>query len=305
MRNALYLLPLALFIVLTGCGEDPFSQIVEIDLPDHEAKPTLVLHVIGGDTFVAPYIDISRPIDELTPTGQPDASFLLTQSGEALAQVTAPVRTPLELTPRAGAIPTARLTYTARVGVDGYDDVVATQTMPTEPAITDILFEAEGTVGIEGFRQDRWEVDITDPAGEANYYLLRSLSVSGTTCFNSNQDQDSCVIDRINEDYSNFAESPDPLMRDAYDFGFLISDETFDGENYTLRLNAEAYSRFHVLDVYSLTEDGFRYFQSKAGYDRSQDNPFAEPANVYENIEGGHGIFLVSNRRRIVRRRRE
>ena len=43
----------------------------------------------------------------------------------------------------------------------------------------------------------------------------------------------------------------------------------------------------------SITPDYYNYWKSVESHYENRNNPFAEPTNVYENVEGGIGIFTI------------
>ncbi len=295
-----YLAVAALF-TLTSCGgSDSFSgSVVDIELPDHEAKPTLVLHLIGKDTFFTPFADISRSIDEQNPEQITARLTLLRDNSEAASvDLITNVENSYDFSE---PLPVEPATYTATMIVSGFETVTATQRMPSPPDINEVRFTKDGSVDALGFSQDEWEIEINDPAGEANYYLFRPLTISDAEC--PTDDFEDCTLRRSSDESINIAQSPDPLLQDIEGYGFVLNDERIDGQTYTVRISAEGQEAYHFLEVLTLTEDGYRYFLSKGAYDRSEGNPFAEPVNVHENVEAGYGIFLTSNRARFVRRR--
>ena len=291
------ILPLLVAVAgLSGCTEDNFSQIARIDLPEHETAPTLNLHVVVGDTVLTPFVGLSYGINESEPASRP-ARVSLGQNGSTVFDEEVPTGVDTRFVLE-DSITGATLDYVLRAEVEGFDPVEARQRMPRPPAVSDLEFEIDGATDFEGFQLDAYELTLTDPAGEDNYYLFRVLSAF-SPC--GSAAADTCAFPIVvQQEFTTFGESPDPLLTNTLDFGFLLRDDTFDGDTYRVRFNAENFNSFAALDVYSLTEDAYLYFLSRDAYDRSVDNPFAEPANVHENVDGGHGIFMVSNRRRFI-----
>ena len=87
----------------------------------------------------------------------------------------------------------------------------------------------------------------------------------------------------------------------------LLSDQFFDGETYKFKGRFAAYYGGGVTDsipynfvIRSVTPE--YYYWSKSYYLKSQtdDNPFAEPVSVYNNLENGLGIFGLFSERKFL-----
>ena len=76
---------------------------------------------------------------------------------------------------------------------------------------------------------------------------------------------------------------------------FFFSDASLNGQMITFKARKYNYefedSGFFKIQVKSLSEDASKYKVSYAKYLEVQGSPFAEPVQVYSNIEDGFGIF--------------
>ncbi|MEL6355444.1 MAG: DUF4249 family protein, partial [Bacteroidota bacterium] len=134
-----------------------------------------------------------------------------------------------------------------------------------------------------------------------NYYAFRVLSRNVSSVTNCREREEGIICDTFFQDFPLYIESPDPLLVDVGNGLQAISDRSFSGGNVEIRLLFNDYqSNLTVLEMISLTEDGYRFLVSKQAYEESIDNPFAEPVNVHNNITNGYGIFMLSNRSEIV-----
>jgi hypothetical protein len=84
----------------------------------------------------------------------------------------------------------------------------------------------------------------------------------------------------------------------------FFNDQTFNGKEYTIQYDWAAYASLddaindEVKSSYtlvSLTKAYYQYLVSYNSYLQNQDNPFADPVQVYNNIFGGYGIFVGSS----------
>ena len=87
-------------------------------------------------------------------------------------------------------------------------------------------------------------------------------------------------------------------ISDYYNFnriwGYTFSDELFNGNiyNYTLEVEWNTQSgNILFANLYSIDRSLYLLNQSLRKYNQNFGNPFAQPVNVYSNIENGYGIF--------------
>ena len=101
------------------------------------------------------------------------------------------------------------------------------------------------------------------------------------------------------EDYYSNAylnSSNNPAIDEVLTSSAFFKDDFFDGKTYTIDANAEylnlySYKIKFYVKLYSLSEDNYKYRLSYGKFIESGNNPFAEPVQVYNNIDGGYGIF--------------
>ena len=86
----------------------------------------------------------------------------------------------------------------------------------------------------------------------------------------------------------------------------LFTDELFDGGEHEFTFWSERYlnngsqnenqnnPKRVFINLWSLTEEEYKYRQSVKNNQEALDNPFAEPTVVFSNIENGIGIFSLS-----------
>jgi hypothetical protein len=147
-----------------------------------------------------------------------------------------------------------------------------------------------------------------DPADGKNYYRLTAPSTRGNYYGDHGQpyDPEQKVYVRIND--LSYGALGDPIISptkeddllDIYPQNeyYIFTDDLIPGKEYTLNLE---YNGFHFSTEHyeflraffrlnSITRDLYLYLQSYSAYNRTADNPFAEPVPVYSNITNGLGI---------------
>ena len=60
----------------------------------------------------------------------------------------------------------------------------------------------------------------------------------------------------------------------------------------TMRRAASESTRATV-GLLHINKDYFKYLKSLNTYENVQDNPFAEPVNLYSNVKNGYGFFTT------------
>ena len=320
MRVKAYLhaaLSCGILLVCASCTDDSFSQIVEIPIPAHDPQPVLSLELTAGDTLVYPLVTRSYGVLDEEPTEDRTTTYRLLRNGEPVFAGTGNIanvrRAGEAVTPDSiigyefldtrlsGA---AGAEYRFEAEVVGIGRAFAEQRMPTAPTVAVRSYEPDGAVDIDGFRLDELVLTLEDVPGEENFYGFRVV----VTSFDFVCDQDPAgqvTCDSFPRRFDVFSSSPDPLLLETNDYGLVLRDDSFSGQDKDVRLQFSSQGDNSPLsvEVFSLTEDGYRYVTSRYAAQEAADNPFAEPVTVHENIEGGLGIFMVSNLVRLEVRR--
>ncbi len=309
-----------LMVGALGLAACDFDQVVDVDVP--EEPPRLV---VGG--FLAADSVFSLRLGRSVPALAPEDPFgedgtrrrvtdatvrILAADGGLVAELAhvggapGPEGLPYERgTYRAvnGATARAGETYTLRAEAPGLPAVVATTRLPAvvPVEVTEVGDEGEG----DGFSPPtfaatlRWD----DPEGDDVYRVRVRLTV---------RDGDSLLFRGPRDFFSS-----DPFLRASfgaldgdeidldgddggerfYGDGALLRDSFFDGGSRSLRLRV-FWDRFEppVTGAYEvvlerLSEPFVRYAQSRDLQDDSEANPFAEPLELFSNVEGGLGVF--------------
>lgn len=295
MYKYIFLLFSIVSLLFQSCEEDSFSQVVTIDIPEHEAKAAIRFSVeVNNPENLAALVTNSKGIldpdtDYKIPT---DAVVKLFRNGDLLTQLSLNEESfyyedfnDVQIRDTAGDV------YLFEAELEGFDKVSATQTMPVKPIITDATYEREGTIDPGGYRADEIIVDINDPDPDnINYFGVRLFTTFYIT--DSNGD----TINRYHQ--MLYLDSNDPLLAYAGNYGLVFTDESFSGGTFQAR--TYTYSQIQddteiEVEILSITKEAFLYKRSLEQYYEAVDNPFAEPVIVPSNIEGGYGFFTLAN----------
>ena len=190
-------------------------------------------------------------------------------------------------------------TYTVRVEVDGLPAAEGSVTVPPRPTVR-VEEEASGGEG------RRFSVRLEDPPGAGDRYGFGFLRANGSvyqieTCDEGGVCRDSVVVDLGPERYPVQFNTSDPVLLSAtrqvpgegIDFA-TFTDRTFDGGAFTFVAEPEDYEYVFgyaplTVQVAALSASVYDAYRISA-FSLGDDNPFAEPANLPSNVEGGYGL---------------
>ena len=305
-------------LLVAGCD---FTPALDIDVPEHEAR-AVIRAVLAADSVAVVRVGASQDpygvrSASYGPPATPAARVTLLREGgaaETLALRSEPCvdysgreeRT-YECGAYVGAVPVeAGATYTVRVEVDGLPMAEGSATVPPRPTVT---VEEEASDGVAR----RFRVRLEDPAGASDRYglgFIRSYAsyATETTCDGAGVCRDS-VVGGSNRLPLLFSTSNPVLLAaarqvpgDGIELATFI-DQTFDGAEFSFEVDVDDYPAYGCYDsgefalvcgpltvqVAALSASVYDAYQISA-FSLGDDNPFAEPANLPSNVEGGYGV---------------
>lgn len=126
------------------------------------------------------------------------------------------------------------------------------------------------------------DVVFNDPGDKVNYYQVKVLKK---------------INNSIGDEILFFAPI-DPALKNDYSStrSLLLSDSQFNGEEYILRLKVRGsgYSQIESpvrIVLKSISEEFYKYLTTKNLQDNTARDPFAQPTQIFSNVENGLGIF--------------
>ncbi len=279
MKNLLYILFLPFLLAFYSC-----EQIIDVEVPVHDPVLVLSSFYIAGDMEIEAILtksagiltsnDSLNIVEDATINLYEEDVLIYTLNEITVGEYAATLSAPL----------TIGKEYRMEVIKQGFETVWATQTLPAAVAISDISFEEEGGIDLEGVQKDVIEFKFQDQANEANFYqaIIRHRDRTDTT-----------------QNWGQWTWSLDPILEEGWEAP-IFSDDILDGENYKLRLLADSRSSGSnsnvVLDFSVITRDKYLLSKSLVAQEIAKDNPFSEPVIVYTNVENGQGVFSMENR---------
>ncbi|MEM9832571.1 MAG: DUF4249 domain-containing protein [Bacteroidota bacterium] len=319
-----YTVPLFWLILF---GFSSCETVVDVDVP-REAPRLVVNSFIGVDAPVAATISQSKFVlsnERLREVSGAEVTLLEDDQIVATLEETIPDSDIITTPPgfyTTEFVPSAGREYTIRVSKSGFESVEATAFIPPPipianlryDTITAIYEEFDDSTGnfttVQRPSLNQVWLGIDDPGDEENFYEV--LVQRYSTSYNFEQDDDGNFI--ITDTFRILVPVPlvsdDPVVDDNDDFFegdnevitsgvFLFSDEIFNGRLYTFNFRAGQTFGFgqeeeseYFITLRTLSEAQYRYLLSVGLQEETEGNPFAEPVPVFNNIQGGYGIFV-------------
>jgi hypothetical protein len=303
MKKSIILSAVAIVLLISACEKE-----VTIKVPQKDPSLVLIALPEKGDLITAS-VGRSRHILEPRPGfdlrehyAVKNAQVVVFENGVSIDTLT---YHPTEYLYKSGRGRVIRqgYTYSVKINAPDFKEVTGETIVPSQSEIAEVRWEKDVRTNSYGESVDEVFIKLNDPAAEKNFYLIKVFQATypGYTPFAvgcvSTTDKD---IETI-----GYEEDPAETERCLDGDNLLMKDLNFDGGQKQLKLSivssqlqtingpsGETYRPY--IKVYRITEDQFRFAKSYNVFDNTEDNPFAEPVNVYSNIKNGYGILAAS-----------
>ncbi len=179
-------------------------------------------------------------------------------------------------------LPQMGIRYTLRVEADPYPNIVASDQIPRSAIVEKVVRFKD---------KDQVIIRINDEEEISNYYAISVLS--------QNTDRRSFLVTNpelddqmrrfaLQEPFQPFIDRP--MVETAY-----LHDRPFDGDQLDLSLDVGSETQDLTVLVNSISKAYYDYAVSKGIQENIEDLPFAEPAPIQSNVQGGQGFFVGYN----------
>tara|TARA_R110001592_G_scaffold108704_3_gene303652 strand:- start:26597 stop:27523 length:927 start_codon:yes stop_codon:yes gene_type:complete len=186
--------------------------------------------------------------------------------------------------------------YTVEANVEGYAIISASANVPNQVPIKDLIYNGKAQVDAYSTSDDITLV-FDDPVGE-NHYEISAYYYR----------QDTYIDQFGNEVYYSdnqpiYLQPKNPTYETDFfsNGGILIDDKLFEGKEakidfFTSGNYMELDNGGEVHFVLKVVSPGYYYFRSTSALqDWNEGDPFAQPVQVFSNIDNGIGIFMTGN----------
>lgn len=200
--------------------------------------------------------------------------------------------------------PIANEDYSVQIDIHGFERVKANNGIPPPPQLVSASFKDSVYTDSEGYFLSQAKITFSDNPDEENYYelILRHLY--------DEEKWDELFFEEpyraIKANY--YYETNDLVIENEGQLAFwafsnpIFSDELFNGETYTMRINFSPLNLFGtttdpnvIVVLRSVSKDYYTYKKSLTAHIETQFSDVwdgvVEPSAMFTNIEGGYGIF--------------
>lgn len=259
----------------------------EIKLKEDEIEPRIVMNglLTAGDT-IRVQLSESRNVlyDQELPVITTGVVELFSSSGTSLGTFTHEANGVYAMH---GVIPAAGNSYRIDASFGTFKAVSASTDVPSTTNIASIDTAKQGDIM-------KYEIKFNDNGAETNYYAVTLKSIS-------------VIIDDFTGDTimweDTYYETAEIFTQNGYadvnglKWGqiFLFSDASFNGQQCSFSaeqaISSDADTLLSVITVHSISESYYKYKVSLEKYQQTEGDPFAQPVQVFSNVENGFGVL--------------
>jgi hypothetical protein len=311
MKKAILFILISFVYMLICVFFSACEKTVNIDVPEKEPRLAVQAIFEEDEPFYA-VVSRSRhillPVNTGTGGGPMWRDYLVTNAVPVIYENGTPIETlvydpstetyisPGNKKARAG------FSYSIRVTAPGFKEVDGQSTFPSASEILEVKWVKQARTNSDGSLVDDITIKFADPGGEKNFYQVQLQKEDG---WRGSFQYISC-ISTTDKDIEILGGDDDPTeTENCHDNSkLLMRDVNFNGSIKQLKISVwsnmlQEYTdqngnvRRPYIKLYRITEDQFKYIKSMGIYENTNENPFAEPVNIYSNIKNGYGIFAT------------
>lgn len=195
-----------------------------------------------------------------------------------------------------GFVPVPGASYTIRATAPGFEPIEATTIVPQETAVTGVAFDDQWV-------EYSWEIrgnirlTINDKLGEQNYYRVRAYPVDSTYSrvgFSEAGTVEDDGVDLGTNEKMRLGEAFSDEFHTTGTIGFSskisVSSSAY-GHNVDGSWRPGRKAKYLEVQVEQLSRDEYLFRKTLEAQWLTEDNPFAEHTQVYNNVRGGYGVL--------------
>jgi hypothetical protein len=271
---------LFLFVLFTSC-----ELTVDIDVPFEQQKLVLNSFFNTDSVWAATLSANQHILDTLYEQRVENALIVVYHAGAA-------VDTLMHLSDGVYRADTGKplpgKSYEIKAMAPGYPDVTSHSYVPLPTLITDI--QVTKGASSEGYPEDVFHVKFQDDPLVENFY---QIYVEGESDY---IDFETAKIRKHRFRLGMATNDPSVRSNEYSGFdGIFIKDVLFTNGNGAISFTTQGqvmdFYSYVIVTIRTLSKDYYNYKTTGRLQEDISDNPFAQPINVYNNIDNGFGIF--------------
>jgi len=199
--------------------------------------------------------------------------------------------------------PEVNIVYHLKASAPGFRSVTSQSRIPEQ--INLLSIDLDDVVQEElnsGQIEVEFELNLNfeDPVQEINYYHISLMQQYHH--YMLTEDGDTSIIDTEVEPIRLGKQNNSNTEVAHVGGGMLLTDEPFDGKiiSYNIPISLQYNPAEELLgkifvDLRAVSEEYYRYFEALSRQEDATDSPFEDPVFLFDNIEGGKGVFAGYN----------
>ncbi len=268
--------PFIVFLLFLSC-----ELIVDVDVP-FEKKQITVNSFFNPDSLWTIQLNLNRHVLDEQPFEMPDGAHAVIYQDDQPSDTLISIGNGQYQSDNGK--PDVDKNYSIRISHPNHGELRAHSSVPSPAQIISAEMYASGS------QNTTIKVKLQDAPAEDNFYeLFADLEQE----YYQNQSQTIIVSEHRLQ-----LTSEDPAIQndnEPYSNTVIFKDILFNGKEVELTFKVDAYNiaNFGVINITlrTLSEDGYNYLRTARLQENTSGDPFAQPVNVYNNIQNGFGIF--------------
>jgi hypothetical protein len=199
--------------------------------------------------------------------------------------------------------PVVNVIYHLKVSAPGFQPITSQSRIPPQISIISLQIDnLEQASPVEGRIQVDFDLNLhfEDPIENVNYYHISLIQQYHQ--FGILENGDTSIISTYTKSIRQSPEINTNFEIAHLGGGILLSDEPFDGKviSYSMPVTIDYNPANEILgklfiDLRAVSEEYFLYFQGLSRTENASGSPFTDPVFIFDNIDGGKGIFAGYN----------
>ncbi len=280
------------------------ETVIDVEIPLEPAKLVINSTLIPGQPFRVHLSSSQHILDNSDYKSISGAEIKIYEDGQLLT--TLPDST--EGNYISGTfMPIVGKKYRVEASKNGFETVTAEETLPKNAV--KIISVKTDTVERNDFdyieQRLEFDIEIDDDVNEENYYEIIIKRITIGLYYDYSQDPP-VITDTITRVRNRPLQSEDPSLEEFQNYGQSIyfDDGLFNGKKYHMKVStqSEGFSNpedvledYYEIYLRNTSEAYYLYKRSTELQNWTEDDPFAQPVQVYNNINNGYGIFAGYN----------
>jgi hypothetical protein len=203
-------------------------------------------------------------------------------------------------------------TYTLEVSAPGYETIRSSVTVPSPVSMIEASMRRLPPTLSPDLFERRLKVTFVDPPNEQNFYAITAAKQTHHPVWGLSRflhGVPARPTDELLDDRFIFSDNAIDNFRSDATYPIFFDDQFFNGREYTVELGwSDSEASYEMspdghrfaITLWSVSEEYYKYRLTLQKQKDQMKDPFAQPVQVYNNIENGFGAFGAYSQSQII-----